>query len=73
MLLSVIIPCYNEELVIEETYKRLLNVLDKMENKYELIFINDGSKDTTYDILYNLSLEDKRVKILNFSRNFGHQ
>ncbi|MBP7102590.1 MAG: glycosyltransferase [Bacteroidales bacterium] len=73
MLLSIIIPCYNEELVIEETYKRLLNVLNKMDNKYELIFINDGSRDKTYEILYKLSHEDKRVKILNFSRNFGHQ
>ena len=73
MLLSVIIPCYNEELVIGETYKRLTNVLDKMENDYELIFINDGSKDKTYEILFQLSAEDKKVKIINFSRNFGHQ
>lgn len=73
MLLSVIIPCYNEELVIEETYKRLLNILDKIGNEYELIFINDGSRDKTYGILHKLSIQDNRVKILNFSRNFGHQ
>lgn len=73
MLLSIIIPCYNEELVIGETYKQLTHVLEKMENDYELIFINDGSKDKTYEILFRLSAENKRVKIINFSRNFGHQ
>ncbi|MDD2622420.1 MAG: glycosyltransferase family 2 protein [Bacteroidales bacterium] len=73
MKLSVIIPCFNEELVIKETYNRLKHVLDEIKQEYELIFINDGSKDKTYDILLQLSTEDKNVKILNFSRNFGHQ
>jgi glycosyltransferase involved in cell wall biosynthesis len=73
MLLSVIIPCYNEELVIEETYKRLTSVLGSMQHSYELIFINDGSRDKTYDILFQLSEKDAKVKILHFSRNFGHQ
>lgn len=73
MLLSIIIPCYNEELVIEETYKRLNFVLSKMDIDYELIFINDGSKDSTIDILKTLAGEDLTVKILSFSRNFGHQ
>jgi len=73
MKLSVIIPCFNEELVIKETYNRLKHVLDEIKQEYELIFINDGSKDKTYDILLQLSTEDKNVKVLNFSRNFGHQ
>ncbi len=73
MLLSVIIPCFNEELVIKETYKRLTSVMSGMEHAYELIFINDGSRDKTYEILYQLSKEDDKVKVLNFSRNFGHQ
>ena len=73
MLLSVIIPCYNEELVINETYRRLTSVLSGMQHSYELIFINDGSRDKTFDILFQLSKEDEKVKIINFSRNFGHQ
>lgn len=73
MKLSVIIPCFNEDLVIKETYKRLTRVLNEIKHEYELVFINDGSKDKTYDILLQLSTEDKNVKILNFSRNFGHQ
>ncbi|HOS15450.1 MAG TPA: glycosyltransferase family 2 protein [Bacteroidales bacterium] len=73
MLLSVIIPCYNEELVINETYKRLGKVLNELDLSYELLFINDGSRDKTYDILSRLASEDSKVKVLNFSRNFGHQ
>ncbi len=72
-LLSVIIPCYNEEEVIEETYKRLKNVLEQNKIHYELIFINDGSSDNTLSILENLSTKDNKVKIISFSRNFGHQ
>ncbi len=73
MLVSVIIPCYNEELVIQESYKRLTSVMGGLEHTYELIFINDGSRDKTYEILHQLSQEDEKVKVLNFSRNFGHQ
>ncbi|MDD2285681.1 MAG: glycosyltransferase family 2 protein [Paludibacter sp.] len=73
MLLSVIIPCYNEELVIEETYKRLHKVMQTMDLSYELIFINDGSRDKTLAILSRLASQDKQVKVLSFSRNFGHQ
>ena len=73
MLLSVIIPCYNEELVVNETYKRLTEVMRITGMDYELIFINDGSKDQTFPLLYQLSQEDPAVKILDFSRNFGHQ
>lgn len=73
MKLSVIIPCYNEELVIKETYKRLTRVLNESKHEFELVFINDGSKDKTFEILQQFSIEDKNLKILNFSRNFGHQ
>ena len=73
MLLSVIIPCYNEELVIEETYKRLTSVLGSMQHSYELIFINDGSRDKTYGYFISIIRKDAKVKILHFSRNFGHQ
>lgn len=72
-LLSVIIPCYNEALVIKETYIRLSEVVRKTGMDYELVFINDGSRDATFSILSQLAREDKNVKIINFSRNFGHQ
>jgi len=73
MLLSIIIPCFNEELVISETHKRLTQVLSSINHDYELIFINDGSKDRTINILQDLATKDVKVKILDFSRNFGHQ
>lgn len=73
MLLSVIIPCYNEELVVRESYKRLTDVLCRTNMDYELIFVNDGSKDQTFSILNDLSQSDTTVKIINFARNFGHQ
>jgi len=71
---SVIIPMYYEEEVAEECYKRLKRVLESINNyNYELIFINDGSKDKTLSILIDIANEDKNVKIISFSRNFGHQ
>jgi len=74
MLLSVIIPCYNEEEVIEETYKRLVKIMkDNKIEDFELIFVNDGSKDKTFDILCGIAANDKKVKVISFSRNFGHQ
>jgi glycosyltransferase involved in cell wall biosynthesis len=74
MLLSVIIPCYNEEEVIEESYKRLVKVMkDNKIEDFELIFVNDGSKDKTFDILCGIAANDKKVKVISFSRNFGHQ
>ncbi len=72
--LSVIIPCFNEEQVIEQTYQRVKNVLDKMDlMSSEIIFINDGSRDNTFELLKNISVTDSNVKLINFSRNFGHQ
>jgi len=73
MLLSIIIPCFNEEQVIAETYKRLTDVMQNLSHDYELIFVNDGSRDRTLSILQDFSATDKTVKVLSFSRNFGHQ
>lgn len=73
MLLSVIIPCYNEELVVQETYKQLTEVMKRTNMDYELVFINDGSRDRTIELLTSLAEEDNAVKIINFARNFGHQ
>lgn len=72
-LISIIVPCYNEELVVTESYKRIKNVLLKYKYNYELIFVNDGSNDNTLKILLDLSKKDSNVKIISFSKNFGHQ
>lgn len=72
--LSVIVPCFNEESVIIEFYKRLKHVLTRLEEyTSQIIFINDGSTDGSYDLLRQIAGEDKSVKIISFSRNFGHQ
>lgn len=72
--LSVIVPCYNEEAVIAESYSRLKKVLDGITTlQTEIIFINDGSKDRTAEMLSTIAAADKQVKVLHFSRNFGHQ
>ena len=71
--LSVIVPCYNEALVIEETNRRLVQVLSTYFLTYEIIYVNDGSKDLTHQKLHQISNENLNVKIINFSRNFGHQ
>ena len=73
MLLSVITPCYNEALVVEETYRRLTEVMVRTGMDYELVFVNDGSRDNTYALLLQLAQQDKAVKMIHFSRNFGHQ
>lgn len=72
--ISVVIPMYYEEEVAEECYNRMKSVLTSLENyNYEIIFINDGSKDKTLEILENIAEKDQNVKIISFARNFGHQ
>ena len=70
---SVIIPCYNEEKVIGESYKHTKAVLDTLTCDTEIIYVNDGSSDGTTDILNEIASKDTNVKIIHFSRNFGHQ
>lgn len=72
-LISVIVPMYNEEEVIETTFARLKEVMDSNDDRYELIFVNDGSKDRSADIIRELSNVHKEVVLIDFSRNFGHQ
>lgn len=72
--ITLVIPMYYEEKVANECYKRVKENLDKLENyDYEIIFVNDGSKDKTLSILEEIAAKDKNVKVLSFSRNFGHQ
>lgn len=73
ILCSVVVPMYNEEEVASETYRRLTSVMEKAGYTYEIIFVNDGSRDKTAEIINDICDKDKRVKLLNFSRNFGHQ
>ncbi|MEZ0537737.1 glycosyltransferase family 2 protein [Caldicellulosiruptoraceae bacterium PP1] len=70
---SIVVPVFNEELVINETYKRLKYVMDSLNESYEIIFVNDGSKDKSGEILKNICNKDKNIKLISFSRNFGHQ
>jgi len=73
-LVSIIIPCYNESEVIEETVKQLLLFCAEITGlRIELIFVDDGSSDNTRELLRTFSFPDKRIKIIGFSRNFGHQ
>ena len=72
--ISVVIPMYYEEEVAQECYNRVKKVLDGIEGyEHEIIFVNDGSKDKTLSILEEIAAKDKNVKVISFSRNFGHQ
>ena len=70
---SIVVPCYNEEEVIMESYRRISAVMLSMREPYELVFVNDGSKDATPALLNRLADEDKSVRVLHFARNAGHQ
>lgn len=70
---SIVIPVYNEEAVIDQTYKRLKQVMDSTREPYELIFVNDGSCDHTTALIKGFRDQDEAVKLITFSRNFGHQ
>lgn len=73
-VLSVIVPCFNEEKSILAFYKEFLQVFKDISNlKYELIFIDDGSRDNTLSIIKDLSLKDENIKYISFSRNFGKE
>lgn len=71
--ISVVIPIYNEQETIPELYQRLTASLSSMTNAYELIFVNDGSKDRSLEVLMDIAENDDKVFYINFSRNFGHQ
>ena len=70
---SIIVPVLNEEDTIPMFYERIIPVMDKTNELYEIIFVNDGSTDNTYNILVDLAKKDKRIKVIDLSRNFGQQ
>lgn len=73
MKYSIILPVYNESESLQQLYERISKVMTKLKSSYEMIFINDGSTDRTGGMLVALRKKDSSVKIINFSRNFGHQ
>ncbi len=70
---DLVIPVFNEAGVIEQTYAKLREAIDPLPHIFNVFFVDDGSSDTTDESLAALAREDKRIKVLTFSRNFGHQ
>ena len=74
MLISVVVPCYNEEQVIVETNRQLVATLAGLDGfEFEIIYVDDGSRDTTVDLLRAIQNADQRARVVRLSRNFGHQ
>ena len=71
--LSVVISVYNEEAVLDKMYQAIVPVMEKLSCDYELLFVNDGSRDASPAILDRMALESDRVKVIHFSRNYGHE
>ena len=72
--LSAVVPCYNEREGMQELHRRVSRVCQAcVGDSYELVLVNDGSKDATWQIMRELSLSDKHVVAINLSRNYGHQ
>ncbi len=69
--LSIVVPLYNEAESLRELYEQISGTLEQLENEAEIIFVDDGSTDSSYEILLELHRQDRRVKILQFRRNFG--
>ncbi len=72
-LYSIVVPLYNEQEVLPTSYARLKAVLETLDGPYELIFVNDGSKDKTLEMAKELCEKDKTLRLISFARNFGHQ
>jgi dolichol-phosphate mannosyltransferase len=74
MLLSIVVPCYNEDAVLPELHRRLVTVLEQIKDaSFELIYTDDGSNDGTPETLRQLQANDRRIRVVSLSRNFGHQ
>ena len=72
-LLSIVVPLYNEELVLHELYERLTAMIERAQLRCEVIMVNDGSRDGTMEIARRICRMDARFKLIGLSRNFGHQ
>ncbi len=71
--ISIVAPVYNEEPILHELYRRIAETMDAIGEDWELVLINDGSFDRSFEIMRELHEADARVRLVNFSRNFGHQ
>ena len=71
--LSIVVPIYNEEALIQPLYKRLVTAAERCTPNFELLFVNDGSRDASFPQIKMLAQDDPRIFYINFSRNFGHQ
>jgi dolichol-phosphate mannosyltransferase len=71
--LAVVIPCYNEEGTLRETHHRVGQVISRIAAAYEIVYVDDGSRDGTTSLLRQLQHEDPHVRVVSLSRNFGHQ
>jgi glycosyltransferase involved in cell wall biosynthesis len=71
--ISIVAPVYNEEAVLPELYRRVVQVMDQLDESWELVLVDDGSRDRSADLIANLHERDPRVKGISFSRNFGFQ
>ena len=72
-LISIVVPCFNEEEVLRSTNRRLIGVLEQLSLRFEILYVDDGSTDGTAEILHELQTLDERIRVIRFSRNFGHQ
>lgn len=72
-LLSIVVPTYNEEAVLEAFERRVADVMDRISQPHEMLFVNDGSEDGTLDVLCRLREQNPSVSVLNLSRNFGKE
>jgi dolichol-phosphate mannosyltransferase len=72
-LISIVLPVFNEEAGIQATIDTLLNYIEQQEEKYELIFVDDGSRDKSVAIIKKALAQNDHIKLVEFSRNFGHQ
>jgi dolichol-phosphate mannosyltransferase len=72
-VISIIAPVYNEEPIIDELYRRIVEVMDSQPDSWELVLVNDGSRDRSAELMFALHERDERVRVVNFARNFGHQ
>lgn len=70
---SIVVPCFNEQETVNAFYDAVIPVMEQTKDPFEVIFVNDGSRDNTENLLAELAKKDKRVKVINFARNFGQQ
>jgi len=71
--ISLVVSVFNEQEVLNEFYTHTRSILSSLSKPYEIIFVNDGSQDSSREVLRELAKKDRRVKVINFSRNFGHE